>query len=80
MKTAIQQWGNNLAVRIPKAFAEEAKMKKGTAVNLLIERGRLVLAHLPNKELSLRELLAKVTSDNIHAETEWGDPLGKEVW
>ena len=80
MKTAIQQWGNSLAVRIPKAFAEEAKIKKGTAVNLLIERGRLVLAPLPNKELSLKELLAKVTADNIQTETEWGAPLGKEAW
>ena len=80
MKTAVQQWGNSLAVRIPKAFAEEAKMKKGTAVSLIMEKGRLIMAPLPSPELSLKELLAKVTSENLHSETEWGPPVGKEVW
>jgi antitoxin MazE len=80
MKTAIQQWGNSLAVRIPKAFAEEARVKKGTPVNLRVEKGRLIVVPLPGREPTLKELLAKVNSKNLHLETDWGPAAGKEIW
>jgi antitoxin MazE len=80
MKTAIQRWGNSLALRIPKAFAEQAKMRKGTAVNLTLDKGRLVVAPFPKQELSLKQLVAKVTAENIHSETDWGAPVGRETW
>jgi antitoxin MazE len=80
MKTAIQQWGNSLAVRIPKAFAEEARVKKGTPVNLRVEKGRLIVVPLPGQEPTLKELLAKVNSKNLHLETDWGPAAGKEIW
>ena len=79
MKTAVQQWGNSLALRIPKAFAEQARVKKGTAVSLTLEKGRMVVAPLRAGEMSLKKLLAKVTPENIHPETEWGPSVGKEI-
>ena len=79
MKTAVQQWGNSLALRIPKAFAEQARVKKGTAVSLTLEKGRMVVAPLRAEEMSLKKLLAKVTSANVHPETEWGPAVGKEI-
>lgn len=79
MKTAVQKWGNSLALRIPKAFAEQAQVRKGTAVNLTLEKGRLVVAPVRAKASSLKKLLARVTPDNIHSETDWGQPVGKEV-
>ena len=79
MKTAVQQWGNSLALRIPKAFAEQARVKRGTAVSLTLEKGRMVVAPLRVKHMSLKALLSKVTPENIHPETEWGPSLGKEI-
>ena len=60
MKVELAKWGNSLAVRIPKAFAEEARMRNGTAVNLTLEKGRVVVAPLLKREPSLKDLLAKV--------------------
>jgi antitoxin MazE len=79
MKTAVQQWGNSLALRIPKAFAEQAKVKKGTPVRLTLEKGKLVMVPLSGKELTLKQLLAKVKPENIHCETDWGSAVGKET-
>jgi hypothetical protein len=31
------------------------------------------------KEISLKLLLAKATPDNLHPETDWGRPMGKEI-
>ncbi len=80
MKTAVQKWGNSLALRIPKAFAAQAKIEKGSPVNLALEKGRLVVSPLGNSRISLKKLLAKITPENIHPESDWGPPAGKEVW
>ena len=55
-------------------------MKKGTVGDLADENGPLVTTPLPDKDISLKRLLAKVTAKNIHLETEWGPAVGKEVW
>ena len=38
MTTKVQQWGNSLAVRIPKAFAEEAGLENDSASVLSMDR------------------------------------------
>jgi len=43
MLTKVQKWGNSVALRIPKAFAEEMQMTADTAVELSIEDGKLVV-------------------------------------
>lgn len=40
---SIQRWGNSLAVRIPGPLAKQLKVQAGTAVELRVERGALVL-------------------------------------
>ena len=39
MTATIQKWGNCLALRIPKAFAKETRVKRGTAVALSLSDG-----------------------------------------
>ncbi len=80
MKTAVQQWGNSLALRIPTAFAAQVGIKRGTPLNLTLERGRLVVTSETRRDLSLRELLSKVTTKNIHRKTDWGPAAGKKAW
>lgn len=76
----IQQWGNSLAVRIPKAFAQQAKVKKGSRVRFTVEKNRLVIEPVEKNKITLKSLLAGVTPENIHPETDWGKPMGKEIW
>ncbi len=80
MQTMIQQWGNSLALRIPKAFARQTKVKKGSRVRLVVERGRMIVTPVTTGKITLKSLLAKVTPENIHPETDWGKPVGKEIW
>jgi antitoxin MazE len=78
MKTSVQKWGNSLAVRIPKSLAVEAKLRKGTSMQLSLERGRLVFTPEIKKQLSLKTLLAKVKPGSLHPETDWGPDEGRE--
>ena len=80
MQTMIQQWGNSLALRIPKAFARQTNVKKGSRVRLVVEKGRMVVTPVTTGKITLKSLLAKVTPENIHPETDWGKPVGKEIW
>jgi antitoxin component of MazEF toxin-antitoxin module len=35
---------------------------------------------LQRQRYSLRALISKVTPENCHPETDWGKPIGKEIW
>ncbi len=80
MKAKIQKWGNSLAVRIPKSFAVQTKIEQNTTVDLNVIDGKIIVE--PEKQkprFTLAELLSKVTEENIHSETDWGKPVGKEI-
>jgi antitoxin MazE len=79
MKSKVQKWGNSLALRIPKSFAEEAHVMDGSNVDLQLRNGALVVVPIRSRP-TLKSLLAKVTDENIHAETETGDAQGSEIW
>ncbi len=49
MQTQIGQYGNSLTLRIPKPFAKDLGLAKGSEVDLRLEDGRLVIEVL-NKE------------------------------
>lgn len=80
MKTRARRWGNSLAVRIPKAFADDLEIDENALLELSIANGELRLAPVRRPELSLDSLLAEVTDDNLHQEIESGPPQGNEVW
>ncbi len=78
MDTKIQKWGNSLALRIPKAYADQMGLSLNSPVKISLENERLIIESLPRPQLA--DLLADVTPENIHDETDWGDPTGNEVW
>jgi antitoxin MazE len=43
MKTTIQKWGNSLAVKIPRVFADEIHLDESSTVDLTINSGTLVI-------------------------------------
>ena len=79
METQVGRWGNSLAVRIPPAFARQAQIEEGATVDLTISDGRLIVTPTRGKH-TLEQLVAGITPDNRHAETDWGEPVGNEVW
>lgn len=80
MKAQVQKWGNSLAVRIPKAFADEVGLAANTAVELTISEGQLIVAPLRANEYVLDALLEQITADNLHHEVDTGDAVGNEAW
>lgn len=80
MQTKISKWGNSLALRIPKSFALNANLKQNELVDLSIEKEKIIITPINEKEYSLEELLDKVTESNLHGEVDTGEPVGNEIW
>ncbi len=79
MRTRIAKWSNSLAMRIPKPFTADAGLADGDEVEITLEGGRIVITPV-GKDYRLGELVDRITSDNRHDETDWGRPVGNEVW
>lgn len=80
MRVKVQKWGNSLALRIPKPFAEEADVQEGAVLDLAVKQGKLVAAPVGLGNYKLKQLLRKVTKENIHEELDWGGAAGREAW
>lgn len=74
----IRKWGNSLGIRIPKPLAEKLGFFDGAEAELDIWEDALVLR--PTRRFRLEDLLAGIEEENLHAETDWGTPLGREAW
>ena len=80
MKTQLSKWGNSLALRIPKPVADAANLRDGDTLDLEAEGPGAVRVRKPTSKPSLEELVARITDENRHRETEWGEAIGNEVW
>jgi len=80
MKTKVQRWGNSLAVRIPKAFAEEVGLEDDSPVEMRLFKGGLLVEPSAIWEPTLEELLDGVTDSNLHDEIDTGPAQGSEAW
>jgi antitoxin MazE len=80
MKSQIGQWGNSLALRIPKYAVEALDLKPNDAIECTVESGKLVMQRIQAlPEFTLGELLADIIEEP-EGEVEWGKPMGQEVW
>lgn len=75
----MQKWGNSLAVRIPKPFADSAGLRLSTEVEVSLDNGEVRLAPV-RPRWRLQRLLSRVTKENLHAEVGSGPVVGREVW
>ena len=80
MKTRVQKWGNSLALRIPKSFATEIGLQRETAIEISLADGKLVITPVAKPKLTLKQLLAKITKENLHHEVDTGPAAGNETW
>ena len=73
----VSRWGSSLAVRIPKALAEQWGVEEGSAIELFAEGEDIVLR---KRSYDLGDLVADMNPANAHPEVDWGAPQGDEVW
>ena len=80
MNVQVKKWGNSAAVRIPARTLAAAGLRVDDTVEVREEDGRIVISRARPPGLTLDAILARITDDNIHAEINLGDPVGREEW
>ena len=84
MNAEIKKWGNSLAVRLPKDLVQSLHLHDGSPVELEVKDGVLLIRPQQRRPqrggMTLDHLLEGVTPEGIHRDTEWGGPVGSEVW
>ena len=78
MTTTVQRWGNSLALRIPSSLAKDVRLHQGSAVEIAVMEGKLVIKPKGRRKYSLSQLLKGVTKSNRHSEQDWGGTVGRE--
>jgi len=78
METKIHKWGNSLAVRLPRTFADQTGIKNGSNVLLKVEDGKILVVPVRDRESLLDSMLSRIDESNIHEEVDFGDAIGKE--
>ena len=82
MRTKAQKWGNSLAVRVPRAIAEQAGIQPEDSLEMEVVRGKIVLTPTADvqERYSLASLVAKIKPRSRYREEDFGGPQGREVW
>lgn len=80
MRSKVRRWGNYLAIRIPKALAVEAGLVDKATVEVRATRGILAIVLVREGTPTLKQLLSRVTAENLHDEADLGVPEGREAW
>jgi antitoxin MazE len=80
----VQKWGNSLGIRVPKAVAEQAKLRQGSTIEFDTSNG--VLTIRPKKPVrrrrskyTLAELLDGYKGPSPYRFLDRDPPVGKEL-
>ena len=79
MRTMVKKWGNSASVRIPVAVMKAARLHLDETVEVREESGRIIIEPAQRREYDLGELVKGITRENLHDETDFGKPVGKEA-
>lgn len=79
MKLQVAQWGNSLAVRLPRGLVDELNIEPGSELEASVRGGILRVRPIPPvTSFNLDDLLDRLTPESIPAFEHW-PPAGKEV-
>ncbi len=79
MKSVVKKWGNSAALRIPAPIMRAARLELDEPVDVREESGRILIEPTRRKEYDLATLVKGITRENVHAEVDFGGPVGKEA-
>ena len=80
MVVQVEETEKGLAVILPEEVVHGSQLSAGSSIDLTVNDDTVQIAPVRRSKYTTEELLAGVTDDNIHPETDWGPPVGKEVW
>ena len=79
MKLQVAQWGNSVAVRLPKFLVDELRLQPGSELDASVRGGELRIRPIPPvTQYRLDDLLDRLTPESIPAFVRCR-PVGEEI-
>ena len=78
MHARFSKWGNSVVLRIPDTLVKELDVAEGSAAQIAVRDGSLVVTPLPT--YTLDQLLDGMTAENMYREIRTGELFGNEAW
>lgn len=79
MRSNVRKFGNGAAIRLPARTMEAAGLQLDSAVDLRVVSNGIVIGPVRVREYDLATLVACITPENRHDETDFGPPGGREI-
>lgn len=76
VQVKLSRWGNSLGLRIPARVAQQLNLEEGEVVKMDVSEETIVIS---KKKQELSALIALITEQNRHGETDWGPARGREL-
>ena len=64
----------------PRRIVETARLREGDPLNLRVGKDGAVTIRPSHRKCRREELISGITPRNRDDETDWGEPVGKEIW
>ena len=78
-KSTIKKWGNSPALRLSTSLMQLAQMSVDQEVTIQVLKGKLVIEPIKPKEYFLEDLVNGINPEKCHAESDFGQVVGKEL-
>ncbi len=80
MNTVIlRKWGKGIALVIPETLVQAGRLATGNEVEVNLSKQRIEIRKTTASS-EIERMCEAITPGNLHAETPWGGPQGREVW
>lgn len=79
MTAILKKWGKDIALVLPKSLVKKGNLATGNQVEINLSGQRIAIRK--TGELSeIGRMCEEITPGNLHSETSWGEPQGREAW
>ncbi|MEM0986111.1 MAG: AbrB/MazE/SpoVT family DNA-binding domain-containing protein [Pseudomonadota bacterium] len=85
IRVKVSEWGNSLAIRLPKAVVEQLQLKAGNDADVIVEDGRMALVPVQSvSRARYAEMIAEMkrlmeAGFEPPSPVVWGPDVGQEV-
>jgi antitoxin MazE len=80
MQTRVERVGDRLAIPLPAEFVGATGLREDSLVDVMMVAGELVVRPAAARRPPLKDLLDRITDENLHGEVDTGPPVGAEAW
>ena len=80
MTAKIKKWGNSAGIKIPQKIMKKTKLKLNSEIEIKYSDEKIIISPKNKNNTPLKDMVSKITKDNLNVLEDDYIPVGKEVW